>query len=72
MMGQGIVLMVAGMGIVFAFLYVLIAVSKWTSALVSRFEYLVPDDKPKKPSQRNNWKKSGYRNHWKKSDRRNH
>lgn len=47
-LGQGIVLMVAGMGIVFAFLYILILVSKWASEFVSRFDYLIPDDKPKK------------------------
>ena len=48
MMGQGVVLMVAGMGIVYLFLYVLIAVSKWTSGFVSRFDFLVAGDTPKK------------------------
>ena len=42
--------MIAGMGIVFAFLYILILVSKWASEFVSRFDYLMPDDKPKKAS----------------------
>lgn len=48
LMGQGLVLMIAGMGIVYAFLYVLIFVSDWSSRFVSRFEAILPDDKPKK------------------------
>ena len=48
MMGQGLMLMIAGMGIVYAFLYVLILVSEWSSKFVSRFESSLPDDKPKK------------------------
>jgi biotin carboxyl carrier protein len=48
LMGQGLVLMMAGMGIVYAFLYVLILVSDWSSRMVSRFESILPDDKPKK------------------------
>lgn len=47
-MGQGIVLMIAGMGIVYVFLYVLIIVSKQASRFVSRFDYLIPDEQPKK------------------------
>ncbi len=31
LMGQGLVMMIAGMGIVYAFLYVLIFVSDWSS-----------------------------------------
>jgi len=41
MIGQGIVLMVAGMGIVYAFLYLLIAVSELASRFVSRFDFMV-------------------------------
>ena len=41
-------LMVAGMGIVYAFLCVLIWVSKSTSKFVSRFDSILPDDSPKK------------------------
>ena len=41
MMGQGIVLMVAGMAIVYAFLYLLIVVSELASRFVSRFDFLV-------------------------------
>lgn len=47
-MGQGLVLMVAGMGIVYVFLYVLILISEWASRLVSKFDYLVPDEAPRK------------------------
>ena len=50
LMGQGLVLMIAGMGIVYAFLYVLIFVSNWSSRFVSRFDSILPDDKPKKKS----------------------
>ena len=48
LMGQGLVMMIAGMGIVYAFLYVLIFISDWSSRFVSRFEAVLPDDKPKK------------------------
>lgn len=43
LMGQGLVLMVAGMAIVYAFLYLLILVSNGASRLVSRFDYIIPD-----------------------------
>ena len=46
-MGQGIVLMIAGMGIVYVFLYIMIIVCEKASKLVSKFDYLVPDE-PKK------------------------
>lgn len=48
LMGQGLVLMIAGMGIVYVFLYVLIIVSEQASKLVSKFDFLLPDDEPKK------------------------
>ena len=48
MIGQGIVLMVAGMGIVYAFLYLLIVVSELASRFVSRFDYMVTDCEQKK------------------------
>ncbi|MBE6398096.1 MAG: hypothetical protein E7046_13930 [Lentisphaerae bacterium] len=47
MLGQGIVLMVAGMGIVYAFLYIMIIVCEKASKFVSKYDYLVPDE-PKK------------------------
>ena len=52
MIGQGIVLMVAGMVIVYAFLYLLIVVSQYSSRLVSRFDYLVVDCEQKKQNRK--------------------
>ena len=46
-MGQGLVLMIAGMGIVYVFLYVLILISEGASRIVSRFDDLVPDEAPR-------------------------
>ena len=42
--------MIAGMGIVYLFLTVLIFVSKGACAGVAKFEYLIPDEAPKKKS----------------------
>ena len=47
-LGQGLVLMVAGMGIVYLFLTVLIFVAKYASAFVSRFDSILPQEAPKK------------------------
>ena len=47
-LGQGIVLMVAGMGIVYLFLWVLIIISEKSSKFVSRFDFLIPDEVPRK------------------------
>ncbi len=47
-LGQGVVLMVAGMGIVYLFLWVLIVISEKASQFVSRFDYVIPDEAPKK------------------------
>ena len=47
-LGQGLVLMVAGMGIVYLFLTVLIFVTKYSSAFVARFNGILPQDTPKK------------------------
>ena len=47
-LGQGVVLMVAGMGIVYLFLLVLIVISEKASQFVSRFDYIVPDEAPKR------------------------
>ena len=47
-LGQGLVLMIAGMGIVYAFLCVLIVVAKYASAFVARFDGILPQDAPKK------------------------
>lgn len=47
MIGQGLVLMIAGMGIVYIFLYTMIIVCEKASAYISKFDYLIPDE-PKK------------------------
>ena len=47
-LGIGLVLMMAGMGIVYAFLCVLIVVAKYASAFVARFDSILPQDAPKK------------------------
>ena len=46
--GQGLVLMVAGMGFVYLFLTTLIFVAKYASALVVRFDGILPQEAPKK------------------------
>ncbi len=48
MLGQGLVLMVAGMTIVYLFLWVMIIICKHASLFVSRFSNVIPDDEPKK------------------------
>ena len=48
MIGQGLVLMLAGMGIVYFFLSLLIVVTKTTMAGVARFDSILPQDAPKK------------------------
>ena len=47
-MGQGLVLLLAGMGIVFTFLIVLSLVTEFTMKFVGRFESIFPQDAPKK------------------------
>ena len=48
-MGQGLVLMVAGMTIVYLFLWLLIVVVKHSNRFVIKFDYLIPDEpKPKR------------------------
>ena len=48
MIGQGIVLMLAGMGIVYVFLTLLIIVTKVSCAGVAKFDSILPQDAPKK------------------------
>lgn len=48
LLGQGLVLMIAGMGIVYLFLVVLIATAKYSSAFVAKFNHIIPQDAPKK------------------------
>lgn len=45
---QGLVLLVAGMGIVYLFLMLMVWVLNHTSVLISRFNHILPDDEPKK------------------------
>ena len=47
---QGLVLLVSGMGIVFLFLTLLVWVMNRSSALVIRFNHILPDEEPKKKS----------------------
>ena len=48
MIGQGIVLMLAGMGIVYLFLGALIVVTKVSMKGIGRFDAVLPDAAPKK------------------------
>ena len=48
LLGQGLVLMVAGMGIVYLFLAVMILITDWSSVFVARFDSILPQDAPKK------------------------
>ena len=52
LLGQGIVLMVAGMGIVYLFLGVLIAVTGVSSKFVAKFDSILPQDAPPKAPQK--------------------
>ena len=47
-LGQGVVLMLAGMGIVFSFLLVLVAVTLLTMKPIAKLNSIFPQDAPKK------------------------
>ena len=47
-LGQGVVLMIAGMGIVYIFLTVLIFVTKVSMKGIANFDSLLPQEAPKK------------------------
>ena len=47
-LGQGLVLMIAGMGIVYIFLTILIFVTKGTMGFISKFDSILPQEAPKK------------------------
>ena len=47
-LGQGLVLMIAGMGIVYVFLSVLIVVTKVSMKGIANFDSLLPQEQPKK------------------------
>lgn len=48
LIGQGIVLMLAGTGIVYLFLILLICVTYIASSFVAQFDSILPQDAPKK------------------------
>ena len=48
MVGQGVVLMLAGMGIVYVFLIVLIVVTRASMGCIANFDSILPQDAPKK------------------------
>ena len=48
MIGQGLVLMLAGMGIVYVFLTILIIVTMTSMKGVARFDAILPQEAPKK------------------------
>ena len=48
LLGQGLVLMAAGMGIVYLFLITLIVTTKLSSSFVAKFAHILPQDAPKK------------------------
>lgn len=45
---QGAVLLVAGMGIVYIFLTILVLVTTASAKIIPRFAYLLPEEAPKK------------------------
>ena len=45
---QGLVLLVAGMGIVYLFLFLLVWVMNRAAAIIPRFNHILPDEEPKK------------------------
>lgn len=47
MIWQGVVMTIAGMGIVYLFLWVMIVVVRHFCRFIVRFDYLIPDDAPK-------------------------
>lgn len=47
---QGLVLLVAGMGIVYVFLMLMVWVLNHTSGIITRFNHILPDEEPKKKS----------------------
>jgi oxaloacetate decarboxylase (Na+ extruding) subunit gamma len=49
-LSQGLVLLVAGMGIVFAFLGVLVFIMSLSAKVIPRFNHILPDHEPKRKS----------------------
>ncbi len=52
MLQQGLVLMVAGMAFVYAYLYLMVIVMRLIGHFLPRFAYLMPDAVPARPPQR--------------------
>lgn len=52
MLSLGMVLVVAGLGIVFAYLYLMVILMRLIGRFVPRFAYLMPDAVPARPQQR--------------------
>ena len=48
MLAQGLVLLAAGMGIVYLFLAVLVVTMSVMAKIIPRFNYILPDEEPKK------------------------
>lgn len=46
---QGLVLLVAGMVIVYIFLYLLVRIVRLTADIVPRFNHILPDEAPRAP-----------------------
>ncbi len=47
-LAQGLVLMIAGMGIVYVFLWVLIVITNVSCSALAKYDHLLPQDAPKK------------------------
>lgn len=45
---EGVVLLVAGMGIVYAFLLLMVCVMSLSAKIIPRFNHILPDEAPKK------------------------
>ncbi len=47
-LGRGLVLMIAGMGIVYLFLWLLIVVTQVSCSVLAKYDHILPQDAPKK------------------------
>ncbi len=54
LIGQGVVLMIIGMGVVFAFLSLLVFAMSASAAFFKKFSYLFPEEQPAKSAPRKN------------------
>ncbi len=51
-LSQGLVMLIAGMGIVFSFLVVLVFVMALSAKIIPRFNHILPDPEPRKKATR--------------------